>query len=117
MLMLMCCVCAFSLRRESPDMILGDEPLILEVVLSQPHNCRRQATSLTRPTYQYAVGTFNTCSRGLTHRSLTDTGGGYNLGGDDFPHHTPQPSQSVVSALHLRAPPGLQFKPIPPSKL
>jgi hypothetical protein len=30
------CVCAFSLRRESPDMILGDKPLIFEVVLSQP---------------------------------------------------------------------------------
>jgi hypothetical protein len=29
------CVCAFSLRRESPDMILGDKPLIFEVVLSQ----------------------------------------------------------------------------------
>jgi hypothetical protein len=29
------CVCAFSLHRESPDMILGDEPLISEVVLSQ----------------------------------------------------------------------------------
>jgi hypothetical protein len=28
------CVCAFSLRRESPDMILGDKPLIFEVVLS-----------------------------------------------------------------------------------
>jgi hypothetical protein len=33
--MLMCCVYAFSLRRESPDMILEDEPLISEVVLSQ----------------------------------------------------------------------------------
>jgi hypothetical protein len=31
----MCCVCVFSLRRESPDTILGDEPLISEVVLSQ----------------------------------------------------------------------------------
>jgi hypothetical protein len=31
----MCCVCVFSLRRESPDMILGDEPLISEVILSQ----------------------------------------------------------------------------------
>jgi hypothetical protein len=30
------CVCAFSLYRESPDMILGDEPIISEVVLSQP---------------------------------------------------------------------------------
>jgi hypothetical protein len=29
------CVCAFSLHRESPDMILGDNPLISEVVLSQ----------------------------------------------------------------------------------
>jgi hypothetical protein len=33
--MLFCCVCTFSLRQESPDMILGDEPLILIVVLSQ----------------------------------------------------------------------------------
>jgi hypothetical protein len=31
----MCCVYAFLLRRESSDMILGDGPLILEVVLSQ----------------------------------------------------------------------------------
>jgi hypothetical protein len=30
------CVCAFSLRRESSDMILGDKPLISEVVLSHP---------------------------------------------------------------------------------
>jgi hypothetical protein len=28
------CVCAFSLHQESPDMILGDKPLISEVVLS-----------------------------------------------------------------------------------
>jgi hypothetical protein len=33
--MLMCCVGTFLLRRESLDMILGDKPLILEVVLSQ----------------------------------------------------------------------------------
>jgi hypothetical protein len=33
--MLMCaCVCAFLLHRESLDMILGDKPLISEVVLS-----------------------------------------------------------------------------------
>jgi hypothetical protein len=29
----MCCVCVFLLRQESPDMILGDKPLISEVVL------------------------------------------------------------------------------------
>jgi hypothetical protein len=31
------CVCAFSLHRESPDMILGDKSLISEVVLSHLH--------------------------------------------------------------------------------
>jgi hypothetical protein len=36
---------------------------------------------LTRLIYQHVIGTFNTCSRGLTHRSSTDTGVGYNLGG------------------------------------
>jgi hypothetical protein len=30
----MCCVCIFSLYRESPDMILRDKPLISEVILS-----------------------------------------------------------------------------------
>jgi hypothetical protein len=30
----MCCVCVFPLRRESLDMILGDKPLIYDVVLS-----------------------------------------------------------------------------------
>jgi hypothetical protein len=34
--MLMCCVCVFSLHRESPNMILGDEPLISKVVMSHP---------------------------------------------------------------------------------
>jgi hypothetical protein len=29
------CVCAFSLHRESPNMIMGDKPLISELVLSQ----------------------------------------------------------------------------------
>jgi hypothetical protein len=31
----MCCVCVFSLHRESPDMILENKPLISDVVLSQ----------------------------------------------------------------------------------
>jgi hypothetical protein len=29
---------------------------------------------------------------GSTHRSLTDTDGGYNLGGANFLHHSPRPS-------------------------
>jgi hypothetical protein len=47
--------------------------------------------------HQYAIGTFNTCSRGPTEWSLTDTGGGYNLGGTGMPHTTPWPSRSVAS--------------------
>jgi hypothetical protein len=38
--------------------------------------------------HRHAIDTFNTCSRGPTHRSLTDTVGGYN---------------------HLRAPSGLRL--------
>jgi hypothetical protein len=47
--------------------------------------------------HQYAIGTFNTCSRGPTERSLTNTGGGYNLGGADFPRTTPRPAVSPFS--------------------
>jgi hypothetical protein len=50
-----------------------------------------QLYRLTGPIYQYVIGTFNTCSQGPTHRSLTDTGGGYN---------------------HLRASPGLRLSNI-----
>jgi hypothetical protein len=50
---------------------------------------------------RHVISTFNTCSRGPTHRFLTDTGGGYNLKGADLPHHTPHSSQPMV----LRFPP------------
>jgi hypothetical protein len=40
---------------------------------------------LLDPYQQHVIGTLNTCSRGPTHRSLTDTGGGYNLVGVDLP--------------------------------
>jgi hypothetical protein len=33
---------------------------------------------LAGPIYQHVIGTFNTCSWGPTHWSLTDTGEGYN---------------------------------------
>jgi hypothetical protein len=59
--------------------------------------------------HQLAIDTFNTCSRGPTHRSLIDTGEGYNLGGADFSHATPRPFQPAVSPFHLRAPPDLKL--------
>jgi hypothetical protein len=67
--------------------------------------------------HQHVIGTFNTCSRRLTHRSLTDIGGGYNLGGAGFPHTTSRPSQPMVSTFHLKVPPGLQFNQNLPDKL
>jgi hypothetical protein len=48
-------VCAFSLRRESPDMILGDKPFISEVVLSQSPWRMRPQTGI--PVYHRAVFT------------------------------------------------------------
>jgi hypothetical protein len=62
------------------------------------------------------IDTFNTYSRGPTHRSLTNTGGDYNLGGASIPCTTPRPSQPVVSTFHLRAPLDLQLNHIPPTK-
>jgi hypothetical protein len=67
---------------------------------------------LPDPYHKYTIGMFNTCSWGSIHRSLTDTGGGYNLGGAGLPRTTPGPSQSAVSHVHLRAPAGLQFNQV-----
>jgi hypothetical protein len=51
---------------------------------------------------------------GAIHRSLTDTGGGYNLEGVGLPHTTHRSSQPAVSTFHLWSPLSLQFnhKPI-----
>jgi hypothetical protein len=62
--------------------------------------------------HRHAIGTFNTCSRGPTERSLIDTGGGYNLGGAGLPHtHSPTFPTSCPHFL-LMAPPGLHFNHI-----
>jgi hypothetical protein len=45
-----------------------------------------QLLGLPGPYHRHVIGTFNTCSWGPTHQSLTDTGGGYNLGGAVLPH-------------------------------
>jgi hypothetical protein len=64
---------------------------------------------LPDPYHRYAIGTFNTCSHGPTHRSLTDTGGGYNLGGVSFPRtHSPTFSTSCLP-FPIVAPSGLYF--------
>jgi hypothetical protein len=57
--------------------------------------------------HRHTIGTFNTCSWGSTHRSLTDTSGGYSLRSASLPRITPRPFQSRVSTFHLRVSPGL----------
>jgi hypothetical protein len=71
---------------------------------------------LPDPYHRHTIGTFNACSRGPTHRSLTDTDGGYNLRGVSLSHTTPRPFQPVVSTFHLRTPPSLQFNQVPSIK-
>jgi hypothetical protein len=61
------------------------------------------ATRLTRSIYHHVIGTFNTCSCWPTHRSLTDTGGGYSPEEAGFEHTTAQPSWLTVSTFLLRA--------------
>jgi hypothetical protein len=75
-----------------------------------------QLLQLSRPYHEYAIDILNTCSRGSTRQSLTDTGGGYNLGGAGLPHTTHRPSQLAVSTFHPRALPGLQFNQVLPTK-
>jgi hypothetical protein len=58
----------------------------------KPSSCRWPTIRFTGPISRHAIGTFNTCSRGPTERSLTDTGRGYNLR-----HTTPWPSRPAVS--------------------
>jgi hypothetical protein len=78
------------------------------VILSQT-SVDNELLGLLGTCHQHAIGTFNTCSRGSTHQSLIDTGGGHSLEGADFSHTTPRLSQSAVFPFYLRAPPSLQF--------
>jgi hypothetical protein len=71
--------------------------------------CWQPATRLTGSIYQYAIDTFNTCLRGPTHQSLTNTGGGYDPEGASFSHTTFRPSQPMVFTFHLSAPPGFRL--------
>jgi hypothetical protein len=64
--------------------------------------------------HQHVISTFNTYSRGPIHRSLTDTGGGGNPGGADFPHLNPQPSQPTDLHIPPKSPARYQvINPIP----
>jgi hypothetical protein len=76
----------------------------IEPVGVKPPSVYDSLLGLPGPYLRHKISTFNTCSRGSTHRSLIDTDGGYNLGGAGFPHHTPQPSQPTVLCFPLNGP-------------
>jgi hypothetical protein len=71
------------------------EPAI-ETVGVKPPSVDVRLLGLLSPYHEHVIGTFNTCSWGSTNRSLTNTGGGYNLEGASFSHPTPSPSQPMV---------------------
>jgi hypothetical protein len=86
----------WSIRGSIPS--FSPEPAIKAVGVKPP-SVGNQLLGLPGLYHRYAISTFNTCSRGPTHRSLTDTGGGYNLAGAVFPPTTPRPYQPAVSAF------------------
>jgi hypothetical protein len=75
--------------------------------------CWQYVLGLHGSYHQHAISTFNTCSWGPTHRSLTDTNGGYNLGGAGLPQHSPCPSQPTVLRFSSKAPSGLKLNNAP----
>jgi hypothetical protein len=82
-------------KQTGPAIILGHLILPhdnLGVVERRFSQVVTQLHRLTGPIYKHAISTFNTCSRGPTHWSLTDIGSS---------HHTLQLSQWTV----LRFPP------------
>jgi hypothetical protein len=68
----------------------------IEAVMKGKHLLTTDYISLLGPYLQYVLSTFNTCSRGPTHQSLTNTGRCYNLRDASLSYHTPLPSQPTV---------------------
>jgi hypothetical protein len=107
------------LRKRAPDTTpsptewcIGPPPsfspkITIKAVMKAKHLLTTGYIDLLGLYHQHVISTFNTCSRGPTHRFLTDTNGGYSLEGTGFPHTTPRPSQSMISPFYLDALPDL----------
>jgi hypothetical protein len=80
-----------------------------EAVQKRQASVNNQLLGLLGPYLWHVIGTFNTCSRVPTPRSLIDTGEGYNLGGVSFPRITSWPSQPMV--LHF-SPKGIAWSQV-----
>jgi hypothetical protein len=111
-------------RRRAPDTIhsttvirsAGPYPASLP---QQPKSSGEKSTpvdnwllGLLDPYHRYAIGTFNTCSRGPTERSLIDTGGSYNLRGAGLPHTHSLTFPTSCPHFPLMTPLGLHFNHI-----
>jgi hypothetical protein len=66
----------WSIHESIPS--FSPEPAI-EAVGVKPPSIGNQLLGLPGPYHRHAIGTFNTCSWGPTHRSLIDTGGATTL--------------------------------------
>jgi hypothetical protein len=98
----------------SIDWSTGPHPIYLplttlKAVKKVKHMLMTSYISLLGSYLQYVISTFNPYSRIPTPRSITNTYGGYNLGGPNFSHHFPSPSQLTVLCFSLMAPFGLKL--------
>jgi hypothetical protein len=101
----------------STDRSVGPHPVspplsTKEVVGLSQASVNSHLLGLPGPYLWYAISTFNTCSRGPIHWSLTDTDGAYNLRGAGFPYHTPRPSQLIILRFPPNAPRSVSGYPI-----
>jgi hypothetical protein len=80
-----------------------------KTVRAKPSIYWRSATRLTGPISPICDRYIQYLLTGPTHWSLTDIGGGYNLGGAGLPHTTPRPF--LTSCLHF-PPKGLARSPV-----
>jgi hypothetical protein len=87
-----------------------------EAVEKAKTSINNRLLGLSGPYHWHAIGMFNTCPWGTTEWSLTDTGGGYNIGGVDLLHtHSPTFPTSCLP-YPLVAPSGLHFFQAPAIK-
>jgi hypothetical protein len=103
----------WPIRRSIPSFSL--EPTN-EAVEKAKTSINSRLLGLPGPYHRHAIGTFNTWSWGSTHRSLTNTGGGCNLGGANLPHTHSLTFPTSCLHFFLWAPPGLQFNQALPTK-
>jgi hypothetical protein len=83
----------------------------IEAVRLSQTSVDNRLRGLPGPYHWHAIGTFNTCSWVPTPRSLTDTGGGYNIENLRIVTTLSPPFPSEGSTDPPMAPPGLHFYP------